>query len=217
MCLCAGPTCRAQEAGPSDAQPVPAQPASTPQPYHNPRRFVESVKRLFSVEAITSTLPGAALEQLHDWPGEWGKHGSGFAKRVGSLYAQFVIGVGIEDGVKAVDHEDTHFNRLGHGNFFRRTGHVVTGTLLARKPDGRRIPAWSIAASSYGSWGIATLWSPREYRNARSIAEWGTAGIGVTAGLNLLREFWPDMKSLFRKPQARSNQSAVAGLKHRAD
>ena len=199
ICLTAGLACRAQEAPAPDVQPAPAEPATTPQPYHNQRRLANSFKRLFSVEAVTSTLPGAALEQLRDRPFEWGKHGSGFAKRVGSLYAQFVVGVAIEDGVKALDHEDTHFSRLGHGNFFRRTAHVITGTVVAHKPDGSRMPAWSIAASSYGSWAIAALWSPREYRNAESIAEWGTASIGVTAGLNLLREFWPDVKAIFSK------------------
>jgi hypothetical protein len=159
---------------------------------------VDSIRRLFSVQAVTSTLPAAALEQIHDWPDEWGRHGSGFAKRVGSLYAQFVIGVAIEDSVKALDHENTHFTRLGQGNFFRRTAHVVTSTVLAHKPDGSRMFAWSLPANAYGSWAIATLWSPREYRNAASIAEWGTAGMGATAGLNLFREFWPDLKSVFR-------------------
>jgi hypothetical protein len=175
---------------------VATQPASN---YHNPRRFVESVKRLFSLEAVTSTLPAAALQQMHDWPDEWGTHGSGFAKRVGSLYAQFVVGVAIEDSVKALDHEDTHFTRMGHSNFFRRTAHVITSTVLAHKPDGGRMVAWSLPANAYGSWAIATLWSPREFRNGASIAEWGTAGMGATAGLNFFREFWPDLKSLFHR------------------
>jgi len=201
-CLGAGFVGRAQETAPSATANTPAATdtpatAQSPQPYRNPRRFVDSVKRLFSVQAVTSTLPAAALEQIHDWPDEWGEHGLGFAKRVGSLYAQFVIGVAIEDGVKAIDHEDTHFTRMGHGNFFRRTAHVVTSTVLAHRPDGGRMMAWSLPANAYGSWAIATLWSPREYRTGASIAEWGTAGMGATAGLNLIREFWPDLKSLF--------------------
>jgi hypothetical protein len=192
----------------ASAQEVPASPSQTEvetpaaqpaAPVRNQRRFVDSVKRLFSVEAITSTLPAASIQQLHDWPGEWGRHGSGFGKRVASLYGQFVIGVAIEDSIKAIDHEDTHFTRLGQGNFFRRTAHVVTGTVLAHKPDGSRMVAWSLPANAYGSWAIATLWSPREYRTAASIAEWGSAGMGATAGLNFFREFWPDLKSVFRK------------------
>jgi hypothetical protein len=199
--------CHAQDAmaaapQPAAAQPEPAalaQPVQPAQPIRNQRRIVDSVKRLFSVQAVTSTLPAALVEQLHDWPDEWGRHRLGFEKRVGSLYGQFVIGVAIEDSVKAIDHEDTRFIRLGSGNFFRRTAHVITGTVLAHKPDGGRMVAWSLPANAYGSWAIATLWSPREYRTAASIAEWGTAGMGGTAGLNFFREFWPDLKSAFRR------------------
>ena len=197
VCSAQEPPAPAPSAAPQpDADATVAQPA---QPVRNQRRFMDSVKRLFSVQAVTSTLPAAILEQVHDWPDEWGRDRLGFEKRVASLYGQFVIGVAIEDSIKAIDHEDTHFTRLGQGNFFRRTAHVVTSTVLAHKPDGSRMVAWSLPANAYGSWAIATLWSPREFRNAASIAEWGTAGMGATAGLNLFREFWPDLKSLFHK------------------
>jgi hypothetical protein len=203
LCLAAGPACRAQDAVASAPQPAvvqsepPMAAAAPAQPVRNQRRFVDSVKRLFSVQAVTSTLPAALIEQVHNWPDEWGRHDRGFAKRTGSLYGQFVIGVAIEDSIKALDHEDTHFTRRGSGNFFRRTAHVITGTVLAHKPDGSRMVAWSLPANAYGSWAIATLWSPREYRTAASIAEWGTAGMGGAPIMNFFREFWPDLKSAF--------------------
>jgi hypothetical protein len=157
------------------------------------------LKRLFSVEAITSTLPGAVLQQFHDWPSEWGATRIGFEKRAASLYGQFVIGLGIEAGVKALHHEDTRYRRRGYGNFFGRTAYIVEHTVLARKDDGHLTMAYSLPATAYGSWAIATLWSPREYRNAGSIFEWGSAGLGTSAITNLCREYWPDIKSIFRK------------------
>jgi len=196
LSLAGAVVCRAQdqapapEAKPADApaEAAPATPPDTP-----------LLKRLFSVQALTATVPGAILQQVHDWPDEWGKKRSGFEKRIGSLYGQFVIGVLIEDGVKAIHHEDTRYRRLGHGNFFLRTGHVIIDTVTARRPDGGRTVALSMPANAYGSWAIATLWSPREFRNAGSILEWGSAGVGVSAGTNLVREFWPDVKSIFHK------------------
>ena len=185
---------RAQDAAP-EAKPADAAATAAPSvPLHKP-----ILKRLFSMAALTSTVPGAILQQVHDWPDEWGKKRLGFEKRLGSLYAQFVVGVLIEDGVKAIHHEDTRYRRLGKGNFFKRTGHVITDTVTARKPDGSRTVALSMPANAYGSWAIATLWSPREYRTAESIFEWGTAGMGVSAGTNLVREFWPDLKGIFHK------------------
>jgi hypothetical protein len=104
--------CRAQNQTPDvkpadaavEAKPADALAESVPTPPPPPPSFL---KRLFSVQAVTATVPGAILQQVHDWPDEWGKTRLGFEKRVGSLYAQFVVGVLIEEGVKAVHHEDT--------------------------------------------------------------------------------------------------------------
>jgi hypothetical protein len=194
LLLAAAVVCRAQDRAP---QANPADAAGKAAPSTPPRKPL--LKRLFSVQAVTATVPGAILQQVHDWPGEWGKKRLGFEKRLGSLYGQFVIGVLIEDGVKAIHREDTRYRRLGQGNFFKRTAHVIADTVTARRPDDSRTVALSMPANAYGSWAIATLWSPREFRNAESIFEWGTAGMGVGAGTNLVREFWPDLKSIFHK------------------
>jgi len=195
--------CHAQEAS-SDTAPEPdavesAAPAASPATPSQPAHQKHFYQKIFTLQALYSTVPSAVVQQLHDWPDEWGKKRSGFEKRVASLYGQFVIGSLIEDGVKAVHPEDTRYSRLGQGNFFRRTGHVVVHTMLAGKPNGGLTPAYSLLANSYGSWAIATLWSPREFRNPRSIAEWGTAGMGATVSANVIREFWPDLKHLFKK------------------
>lgn len=156
-------------------------------------------KKVFTFQAFVATVPGAAVQTLHDWPGEWGGKRAGFEKRAASLYGQFVIGALIEDGVKIIHKEDTRYRRLSQGSFFKRTSHAVITTFVARKPDGSGTPAYSLLANAYGSWAIATLWSPRELRTPGSIAEWGTAGLAVTVVSDVFREFWPDLKHLFRK------------------
>jgi hypothetical protein len=200
--------CRAQElpaapiAVPSAPAALPAVTQADPDYPVQPHSFRTFVKRLYSVRAFTSTLPAAVVEQVHNWPDEWGKDRHGFEKRIASLYGQFVIGVGLEETVKAIHYEDTRYRRMGQGNFFRRTAHVITETVAARRQDGSRTFAWSLAANAYGSWGIATLWSPREYRTAASIVEWGSTGMGTFAVSNLAREYWPDIKGIFhhKKP-----------------
>jgi hypothetical protein len=198
--LAAVMVCRAQDAGPAAPEPEPAteaaqaNPASSAGGVHKP--FYE---RMFSLEAVAATVPGAIIEQVDGWPKEWCRTRPGFEKRLGSLAGQFVIGALFEDGVKAIHAEDTRYRRLGKGNVFKRTGYVIAGTVAARRPDGGHSFAWSSAANAYGSWAVATLWSPRHYRSAASILEWGTEGMGTMAGFNLAREFWPDVKSLFHK------------------
>jgi hypothetical protein len=183
--------CHAQElVSPRVSEPTSSELAPAP------GRQKPFYKKLFSLQVLYSTVPSAVVQEIHDWPDEWGKKRIRFEKRIGSLYGQFLIGSLIEDRVKAVHPEDTRYVRLSTGYFFRRTGHVVTRTFLAGTPGGGRTPAYSLLANSYGSWAIATLWSPRELRTPRSIAERGTAGMGAA---NLVREFWPDLKSVFRK------------------
>ena len=154
---------------------------------------------LVSPKALLATAPGAILDQLHPFPKEWGEGTVAVEKRVGSLYAQFVIGDVLERSVCALDHETTRFVRSGTGGFFPRMAHIIVDTVVARRPDGSRLPAYSMLANDYGSWAIATLWSPRSLRTPGSIFEWGTGNVGVRAGGNLVREFWPDVKSIFHK------------------
>jgi hypothetical protein len=203
LALAAALVCRAQDAAsvaPAAPEPDPATVTAEPKPVppaddvHKP-----FYKRMFSLEAVAATVPGSVIEQLDGWPGEWRRTRSGFEKRLGSLYGQFVLGALFEDGVKAIHAEDTRYRRLGKGNVFKRTGYVIAGTVAARKPGGGHTIAWSMAANAYGSWAVATLWSPRQYRSAVSILEWGTEGMGTLAGFNLAREFWPDVKGLFHK------------------
>jgi hypothetical protein len=198
--MLAGGACHAQEATAQPSDPKPAtELAPNHPPAYQPAPRKPFFKRWFSVEAAGATLPSAILQQIHDWPAQWGKDRLGFEKRVGSLYGQFVVGVTIEDAVKLIHKEDTHYRRLGDGNFFKRTAHVITGTVTARTPDGGRTVAWALPANAYGSWAVATLWSPREFRNAPSILEWGTAGMGGTGIANFTREFWPDIRGIFHK------------------
>jgi hypothetical protein len=204
LAVVAGICCAQEQVAPGGG--LPAQAATTSQAAGGADSTSTSTppqkpfyKKIFSLQALYSTVPSAVVQQLHDWPDEWGNKRAGFEKRIGSLYAQFLVGSLIEDGVKAIHAEDTRYVRMGSGNFFRRTGHVIARAFVASKPGGGNTPAYSLLANSYGSWAIATLWSPRELRTPASIAEWGTAGMGATVSSNLIREFWPDLKAVFRK------------------
>jgi hypothetical protein len=155
-------------------------------------------KDLISPRALLATAPGTILDQLHEFPKEWGEGVPAAEKRAASLYGQFVIGDLIERGVRELHKENTHYRRLGQGNFLLRFEHAVAFTVVARTPTGFS-PAYSTLANDYGSWAIATLWSPHSLRNPASIFEWGTGNVGVRAGGNFLKEFWPDLKSIFKK------------------
>ena len=159
------------------------------------------LKKVFGPQAIVATAPAALADQFRTFPKEWGSewNWSGFGRRAASEYGQFVIYAGIESVVQALHKEDPRYFRLGKGNFFRRTAHVVTGTFVARKKDGGSTFALSLPAASYGSWAIASRWNPRSLHGPVSILEYGSTGVEMKASANFFREYWPDVKSLFRK------------------
>src|ERR1700677_622335 len=66
---------------------------------------------LISPRALLATAPGTILDQLHQFPKEWGEGVPAAEKRAASLYGQFVIGDLIERGVKSIDKENTRYRR----------------------------------------------------------------------------------------------------------
>jgi hypothetical protein len=186
--------CLAQTAG-SVAGPVPAP---------------ESVVRdLFSLGTFEQTLAAAVSDQIRHFPGEWG-HGvtHGFGTRTASEYGQVAISNLIESGVQYLHKEDPRYFRRGEGNFFRRTRHVIENTVVVHSIDGHRTVSLALPASAYGNWAIATRWSPDDLRGPGSIFKWGTSNVGMRMPGNFVREFWPDVKGVFRRRTGTANLTA---------
>jgi len=162
-------------------------------------REIVLIKKLFGPQAIVATVPAAVADQVREFPKEWGPHGDGFGKRAASEYGQYILYSGIESAVQTIHKEDPRYFRLRTGNFFHRTAHVISGTFTARTQNGGKTFALSLPAASCGSWAIATRWNPRSLRTPISILEWGSTGVEMKAAANFFREFWPDVKNLFRR------------------
>jgi hypothetical protein len=162
-------------------------------------REIVLLKKIFGLPAVFATAPAALADQFRKFPKEWGQNWNGFGKRAASEYGQYVVYAGIESVVQALHKEDPRYFRSGQGNFFQRTGHVIARTFVARKQGGGNTFALSLPAAAYGSWAIASRWNPRSLRTPMSVFEWGSSGVEMKASANFFREFWPDVKSLFRK------------------
>jgi hypothetical protein len=63
------------------------------------------------------------------------------------------------------------------------------------------MPAYSRLVGAYGSAYISRQWYPPEYHTAAAGFYAGSTSLGVDIGLNVLREFLPDIKKkVFRRP-----------------
>jgi hypothetical protein len=158
-------------------------------------RVKEYLKSLVRPSAIFSNVLIGGLEEARNFPHEWGRTGTGFAKRLGSQYAQFFLDNTIELGFSTLHKEDNRYVRVGDGNFFKRFGYVVRSTVVVSNTQGGHTVALGQIAGAYGSWAIASqVWEPPSEQRVSRILLWGSVNLAAKGGRNLLREFGPDLK-----------------------
>lgn len=184
--------------GLAQAQSVPDTNAAPADPLDWSVRRHVFFKKLFGPQAILETIPGTAFDTARGFPGQWGRTVRGVEKRLASQYGQFAVGETIELGVSALHKEDPRYYRMPEGTFGRRLRHSLVSTVVVRGEDGSPTMAVSRLANIYGGWAIATLWNPADQRNAAKILGYGSLGLGLKAGGNVFREFWPDVKRRFK-------------------
>lgn len=188
----ATPMLRAEDAEPEDAAEVTWK-----------MRQKVLLKKMFGLQAFYETVPGTISDHLRNFPEQWGRGGEGFGKRLASQYGQFVLSDLIEGTVQTIHKEDPRYFRLGSGGVRRRTIHAVATSFWVRKPGGGHTFAYSLPASVYGSWAIATRWSPPDLQTPGKIVLWGSVGMGIKVSANVFREYWPDIKQrVFKKKPA---------------
>ena len=188
----------AQEPTLPSAPPVPVTAPIDPPEWSDRRRVF--FRKLFGPQAILETVPGTIFDTARNFPRQWGRTGLGTVKRLGSQYGQFAIGETIEMGVSALHREDPRYFRLPDAHIAPRIGHALKSTVIVRGADGSDTVGLARLADVYGAWAVATLWNPPDQRNIRQILKYGTLGLGIKAGSNVFREFWPDIKKRLKRP-----------------
>lgn len=163
--------------------------AAVKKPAHPYRR--EYKEHTFGKKAIAPVASGAVGREIINSPHQWGRGASGFGKRVGTSFATNVIKNSIEYPIAAVRHEDLHYYRSNKKGFFPRLNHALVSTVVTHKTtNGKKTVASGRIAGSMGSGIIASSWAPAGFSVAGGAAT-GGIGMGVAAGTNVAREFWP--------------------------
>jgi hypothetical protein len=181
----------------ANAVASPAAPVDIPPPP------ASALKDLFGVGTWVQTLAATVSDQIRHFPTEWG-HGAthGFGRRAASEYGQVALGNLIESGVQRLHKEDPRYFRVGQGSFFGRTWHVIENTVVVHSTNGGRTVSLALPASAYGNWAIASRWYPDDLRGPGSIFLWGSSNAGMKVAGNFFREFWPDVKGVFKRRPA---------------
>jgi hypothetical protein len=155
----------------------------------------EYLKHTFSAAAVGKAGLGAAITQGTNTPSEWGQGVAGFGKRLGSAFGKHLVQRAIKYPVAKAFHEEFGYERSTEARFGPRLKHALVATVITRKTTtGKKTVAKGELAGAFGSGLISRLWQPASTRTVGLGFVSGGVTLGVDAGGNVLREFWPEIR-----------------------
>jgi hypothetical protein len=139
----------------------------------------------------------AAITQSYNDPPAWGRTTGGFARRLGSDYAQFFMGGSIHEGLAAAAGTDPRYFPCGCKGLFRRGGHAIEMTFLTYNRQGNIVPDLPQLAGMYGGSMIGKLWYPPHYSPLVQGVQFGDIRLGIVGVVHEVQEFSPELKAFF--------------------
>ena len=136
---------------------------------------------------------GAGIWTAAKSPPEWGQDWKGFGQRYGTNLGYNAIRQTVDYGIsEALRLDDRYFASQQHG-FWRRTRHAVVATFTAQTRDGGTTVSVGGIAGVFAASAISSIWSPPSLKGPGNIAANAGFSFAFTAGLNVGREFLPDL------------------------
>lgn len=158
-------------------------------------KFNLSLKNSFDYSTFLSVAAGAGVSMWNDSYPEFGEGADGFGK----IYWRAFVTQAIANQttvfmLPAALHQDPRYFTLGSGSFMNRTKYALTRLVVTRKDSGGSTFNTSEILGR-GSAAAASVWYyPDAYHTFSEVSErWGIM-LGVDAGWNCFKEFWPDIR-----------------------
>lgn len=165
------------------------------------QKFIIFLRTTYSPYTFLGATFDAGFAQMSDdWPA-YGQGMEGFGKRYGALLADREAGSFFGSFLlPTVMHQDPRYFRLGsQDSIFKRIAYAVSRVGITRDDSGLATFNSSLVASTLLVKGLTNAYYPEPDRGfSDTMGRFGGSLLG-TAQTNLLREFLPDMKRIFRK------------------
>ncbi len=157
------------------------------------------------------TLAGAAFDAgLAQATGSWHSYGGGmegYGKRFGASLADSESGAFFGRFLFPVLlHEDPRYLRSASQDTMPRIGYALSRVLVTHDDRGNKRPNFSLILSVFASSGLGNTYYPREERGFGDTTVRAGGDLVSGAGMNVLREFWPDIKQKFKKHEPKRIQ-----------
>jgi hypothetical protein len=201
------------------AQQNPASPQSSDRDLTQPLSGHDSdkthlggyTKHELGLRGFVMTGVGAAVNQANDTPHEWGQGAAGLARRFGSAFGKHIVHKAIQYPVAKLLHEELFYQRSNKQGFGPRLKAALVAVVVTRKTTTEQVTV-NVAeiSGAFGSGLISRLWQPASTRTISEGFESGGITLGVDAALNVIREFWPEIRHPHSHAALQSTPSLVA-------
>jgi hypothetical protein len=150
--------------------------------------------RTVGPESLFTGLFTAGIGTARDTPEEYGPHAEGFVKRYGMRFTGVATSNAMEAGLGSLWGEDPRYFRATGRPLSARLLNVMVMTFVARRPDGRKAPAYARYMAITGSNFLSNTW--RADSEATTSAAISRTAIGFAAHMadNAFQEFWPSLR-----------------------
>jgi hypothetical protein len=139
------------------------------------------------------------LDQATGSPSQWGGGFRGYGLRAASRIATGVVQGTLQASVAAILHEDVRYISSAPTGFKRRALHAIGYSFVTYSDQGRITLNFANLTSVYATTAISTAWLPGRFKVGTYALTNGTAQIGLSAPINLMQEFWPEIRRKIRR------------------
>ena len=155
----------------------------------------------WSVGAYFGPVASALLfDQATGNPKEWGGGLGGYGRRLGSRLGNSTIQGTFQAGVAALLGEDTRYILSDRHTFKGRAGHAVLFGFMTYNNQGHKTLNVANLGGYFAASATSTLWLPGQRNVALYTLTDGCQQAGLGALVNLVQEFWPEIRrSVLRK------------------
>jgi hypothetical protein len=147
----------------------------------------ESVGRLALTTSFSQLTGGSTTEPNQS-----------YAEAFAGRYAEHLVKRGVHFGIAAARGEDPRFRRSGKEGFWARTGFVLSRTVLTEMDNGTTSIAAGKLAGTFAGNTLSAMWHPARPNPLKEGLEDTGVSLGTDVAMRMVREFWPDIKKLFK-------------------
>ena len=140
---------------------------------------------------------------------EWGSGLAGLGKRYASAVGQHLVNASVQFGVAKALRQDLKYYPSETAGFGPRVRHALVSTVYVRKTNSEsQTLATSRFSGALAGGFVSKAWMPARFHTFASGMSSAGISMAVDAGVNVLREFWPEI----RHPRRRLNEARVQAM-----